>query len=511
MSTNRTVDRLVGKTLQGRYRILKRIGKGGMGIVYLAEHVLIRRKVAIKALRCGAFDSEELVRRFKREAMAAAAVGSEHVVGVTDMGELEDGSHYIVLEYLEGVDIAWAVDSDGPFSIGRAARVVSQLCDALTAVHEAGIVHRDLKPENVFLVERGGTRDFVKVLDFGVCHYLDASSPDDGRLTATGAAIGTPQFMAPEQVEGRRDIGAAADIHGAGGLLYFALTGTPPFEDTSLPRLFMRISLEPPPPLRAVRPDVPAELEAVVLKAMHKCPEERFATSAELKTALEPFLHMNGEVASMPAEVSCTAPTSIIPASPESSTNSKSIPGRRRVLPWLALATLVPVLAALLLYGLSAGKEPAASGASTRRATDRPQAAMAVPLKQTGAVVEQRSETSGESAAAQAIANTSRLDTGEHRAGHRERVALRRGTVARRERRDPKRAPDAAVPDSASAAHAAAAVRAPSTIAAPDAGEASSAPLQVSAAPSPQQRSALEHENEARTDWPRLELQPVFE
>jgi eukaryotic-like serine/threonine-protein kinase len=511
VSTNRTVDRLVGKTLQGRYRILKRIGKGGMGVVYLAEHVLIRRKVAIKVLHGGAFDSDELVLRFKREAMAAAAVGSEHVVGVTDMSELEDGSHYIVLEYLDGVDVAWAVDSDGPFAIGRAARVVSQLCDALTAVHEAGIVHRDLKPENVFLVERGATRDFVKVLDFGVCHYLDPASPEDGRLTATGAAVGTPQFMAPEQVEGRRDIGPAADIHGAGGLLYFALTGTPPFEDTSLPRLFMRISLEPPPPLRAVRADVPAELEAVVLKAMHKCPQERFATSAELKTALAPFLHMDGAVASMPAKVSCTAPTSIISAARGPSASSASIPGRRRVLPWLAVATLVPVLAALLLYGLSAGKDAVASPARKGRATEKPRGTFAVPLKQTDAVVEQRSETSGQSVAAPAIANTSKLGTGEHRAGHRERVALQRGTGARQERGDPERAADAAMPASASAAHAGPAVTAPSTIAASGAGVASSPPLQVSTAPSPQERSAVEHENEAAKGWPRLELQPVFE
>jgi serine/threonine-protein kinase len=288
--TSEAPDPLLGRILEDRYHVLQCIGRGGMGAVYLAEHVLIRRKVAIKTLHAPLADSAESIGRFHREAVAAAAIGNEHVVDVTDMGQLENGAYYIVLEYLEGADLDWRVVHDGRLSVARSLRIVLQLCDALDAVHAAGIVHRDLKPENLFLVERGGNADFLKVLDFGVCKFRDAGAVGDRRLTATGAAVGTPHYMAPEQIEGRADIDQRADIYAVGGILHFALTGEPPFDAPTLPRLFMRICQDAPPHLRASRPEVSRGLERVVARALAKRVEERFANARELRQALLPLL-----------------------------------------------------------------------------------------------------------------------------------------------------------------------------------------------------------------------------
>ncbi len=283
-------DRLIGSVLQGRYHVQKRIGKGGMGVVYLAEHVLLGKKVAIKTLTEQAVDTPELVDRFHREARAAAAVGSEHIVDVTDMGQLDSGGHYIVLEYLDGVDLGWQVASGGPLSVGQALHLVGQLCDALSAVHAKGIVHRDLKPENLFLIKRGGA-DFLKVLDFGICRVREAAGGAERRLTATGAALGTPHFMAPEQAEGGRHVDHRADIYAIGGVLYFALTGEAPFDAPTLPKLFMRICQDPPPKLRRVRPEAPEIIEEVVYRALQKDPGARFQSCEELKSELAIFVN----------------------------------------------------------------------------------------------------------------------------------------------------------------------------------------------------------------------------
>jgi serine/threonine-protein kinase len=288
-----TRDPLIGSVLHERYHVLRRIGRGGMGVVYLAEHVLIGRKYALKVLSEHATATEEMLARFHREAVAAAAVGSDHVVEVTDMGRLEDGTCFIVLEYLEGVELAGAVFSEGPFGADRAVNIACQLCDALTAVHEKGIVHRDLKPENLFLISRAGSADFLKVLDFGVCKLLegaaDHTDSDQPALTRTNASLGTPQYMAPEQFQNSARVDHRADIHAVGAILYFMLTGKPPFDAPTLAQLFMRVCVEPPPALLAKRPDLPAGLDAVIRRALSKQPEDRFASSAALKHALLPF------------------------------------------------------------------------------------------------------------------------------------------------------------------------------------------------------------------------------
>jgi serine/threonine-protein kinase len=296
--TSETPDPWVGRVLEGRYRVLHCIGKGGMGAVYLAQHVLIGRKVAIKALHPALASSAETVARFHREALAAAAIGNQHVVDVTDMGQLDGGAYYIVLEYLEGADLGWTVASQGRLSIRRSLAIAVQLCEALSAVHAAGIVHRDLKPENLFLIQRDAQPDFVKVLDFGVCKFHDVGSLEgleglDGkrrRLTATGALVGTPQYMAPEQIEVAGPIDPRADLYAVGAILYFALTGEPPFDALTLPQLFSSVCQSPPPHLSATRPDVSPELDRLVRRALAKRPEQRFADAAQLRAALLPLL-----------------------------------------------------------------------------------------------------------------------------------------------------------------------------------------------------------------------------
>jgi serine/threonine protein kinase len=366
-------DPLVGSLLHARYRVERRIGKGGMGVVYLAEHVLIRRKVAIKVLHAPAFDSEEKAERFQREAMAAAAVGSDHVVGVTDMGQLENGSFYLVLEYLDGIELAAAVTAEGYLPVARAIDIATQLCDALTMVHAAGIVHRDLKPENLFLIERAGRSDFLKILDFGICKVHDDQG-DARRLTASGTALGTPQFMAPEQVEGRADIDHRADIYAVGGILFVMLAGVDPFDAPSLPRLFMTICESPPPPLCTLRPDVPEALAAVVARALAKRPEDRFQTSAELKAALAPFA--NSDAASSEALASGAAaiapPRTSAPAITGGS-DPLRVPGhrvwpRRLAIALTALATIGVFWRMLELDGVSRSHRATGPTSSARRA-----------------------------------------------------------------------------------------------------------------------------------------------
>jgi serine/threonine protein kinase len=279
-------DPLIGALLDARYQVHGPIGKGGMGTVYLAEHVLLRRKVAIKTLHPALTSTPEVIERFHREAVAAGSIGSEHIVRVTDMGRFEGDICYIVMEYLEGADVGWRVSTEGSLSVLRTRHIALQLCKALGAVHAAGIVHRDLKPENLFLTTRDGDSDFLKILDFGICKFRDLAAHSYSRLTATAVALGTPHFMAPEQIEGSKLLDHRADLYAVGANLYFMLTGTVPFDAGSVPGLFHRICLEPAPDVRGRRPDVPAALAEVLDRALAKSPDARFASAGEFYDAL---------------------------------------------------------------------------------------------------------------------------------------------------------------------------------------------------------------------------------
>ncbi len=280
------LDPRVGQVIQERYRIVRLLGEGGMGTVYEGVHLLIGRRVAIKLLHPELARHPDVVQRFQNEAIAATSIGHPHIVEVTDMGRLDDGAFFMVLEYLEGCDLDGLLEREGPMTIARTVHVLTQVCDALEAAHRKSIVHRDLKPENIYLIERGDERDFVKLLDFGIAKLMGQS---DHSLTKTGHTLGTPYFMAPEQARGAKSVDHRVDIYALGVILFRCLTAQFPFDDESFPMLVVKICNEPPPPLRAYRPDVPEEIVLAYERMLAKDPADRFSSVAEVKAALLPF------------------------------------------------------------------------------------------------------------------------------------------------------------------------------------------------------------------------------
>ncbi|MEM9193348.1 MAG: serine/threonine-protein kinase, partial [Myxococcota bacterium] len=244
------------------------------------------KRVAVKLLHSHFVGDEGSVRRFQREAKAAAAIAHPHIIEIHDMGA-DGAAVFMVLEFLEGRSLADALTQDGPMSVGRTIHIVDQVCDALGAAHERGIVHRDLKPDNVYLVERKSDRDFVKLLDFGIAKVLETVTQH--QLTKTGAAVGTPHYMAPEQASGRKDLDHRADIFALGVMTYEMLSGAPPFDDESYPMLLVKLCTEAPPPLGELRPDLPEPLVAAVDRMMAKERDARFDSVSDVAEALAPF------------------------------------------------------------------------------------------------------------------------------------------------------------------------------------------------------------------------------
>lgn len=274
---------LVGSVLADRYRVEALLGSGGMGTVYRAEHVHMRKPVALKVLHLEMTAVAEVVKRFEREALAAARIDHPNVANATDFGRLENGSFYLVLEYVPGKTLRTVVDSEGALPLDRAVLIARQIASALEAAHGAGVVHRDLKPDNVMLVERMGTSDFVKVLDFGIAKLSadpgDPSSTDTAtQLTRLGTVFGTPQYMAPEQAAGRT-VDHRTDLYALGLILHEMITGRPTFAAEELIALLTMQMTQPPPPL----PDrVPQAISELVTRLLDKDPERRIGTATEL-------------------------------------------------------------------------------------------------------------------------------------------------------------------------------------------------------------------------------------
>ncbi|MBI2896500.1 MAG: protein kinase [Deltaproteobacteria bacterium] len=287
-------DPLVGKVLAGRYRVLQRLGGGGMGSVYEGQHLLIGRRVAIKLLHAEHAARPESVRRFLNEARAAGMLGHPNILESTDMGTTEEGSPFLVLELLEGHDLQTEIEASGPLEIGRVVRIALQVTSALAAAHAKGIVHRDLKPENVFLTSAAGRPDHVKVLDFGISKFSGDLGVSAG--TRTGAVFGSPHYMPPEQINDASKADARTDIYAVGVILYNALTGAVPFDAETIPALFIQIAMAPTPSVSAHRPDVPQGLAAAIERAMSKRPDDRFQTMEEVAAVLEPFAGLDGPV-----------------------------------------------------------------------------------------------------------------------------------------------------------------------------------------------------------------------
>ena len=269
----------VGQLLGGTYRLERELGQGGMGVVYEASHLRLSRRFAIKVLRPALLSEPDLLRRFRREAEITSQLGHPHIVEVIDFDHPSGAPPYIVMELLEGEDLAERVRREGPMPLLQCATIARQTCSALHAAHDRGVVHRDLKPRNIFLARRGAYADYVKVLDFGISKVLGAQV----ELTVEQLVIGTPGYMAPEQATGRSaGVDRRTDVFAMGAILYHVLTGRAPFSADSQPATLYRIVHEEPESLAGLRPDLPHDLVLVVERALRKERDERYPSMREL-------------------------------------------------------------------------------------------------------------------------------------------------------------------------------------------------------------------------------------
>jgi serine/threonine protein kinase len=285
-----------GDLLAGKYRVEKVLGFGGMGVVVSAFRTDLEQRVAVKFLGAAAAERPDAAERFRREARAAAKIRSEHVARVLDVGTLETGLPYMVMEFLEGNDIADELRRLQRMPMVEAVEFILQAIEALAEAHAGGVVHRDLKPGNLFLARRADGSRRVKVLDFGISKALTGSSVEELSLTKTAALIGSPLYMAPEQMRSAKDVDTRADIWSLGAMLYEMLTGEPPYTGESIPQLCAALLHDDPIPLRQHRPEIPEGLEQAVLRCLMKDRNHRFPTVFELGRALLPFAHADSRI-----------------------------------------------------------------------------------------------------------------------------------------------------------------------------------------------------------------------
>jgi serine/threonine-protein kinase len=280
-----SIDPLVG-SMVGSFRIVRLLGRGGMGTVYLAEHPVIGSKVAIKFLHEAMASSADLVGRFYDEARAVNLIGHENIVGIFDLNVLPPSRYFIVMEYLDGETLTSLLRA-GPIEPRVALDVLLQLCDALHCAHGAGVVHRDLKPDNVFLLKRRGKAHFVKLVDFGIAKLRDA--PAGSKHTAAGMIVGTPEYMSPEQCD-NHPVDARTDLYALGVMAFEMATGRLPFSGRSIAQLLLAHLNEPPVSPRRLNPSVHPRFEAAILKALSKRPEDRFPDMTAFGAALSSVL-----------------------------------------------------------------------------------------------------------------------------------------------------------------------------------------------------------------------------
>ncbi len=309
-----------GVILAGKYRVERVLGRGGMGVVVAAIHLQLDEMVALKFLLPEALKSADALARFEREARAAVKIKSEHVARVIDVGRLDDGAPYIVMEYLQGADLRAILAQRGPLPLSESVDLLLQACEAVAEAHVLGIVHRDLKPANLFLAHVPNGPPIVKVLDFGISKSVPArgeahltrtnlslgrgaptlEAPDfalsgsvlaasEGQLTQTSALLGSPMYMSPEQMQSARLVDVRSDIWALGIVLYEMLAGCVPFRRPTVPELIAAVLQREPEPLRGIRHDLPPDLEAIVARCLQKAPAARFGNVGELAISLVAF------------------------------------------------------------------------------------------------------------------------------------------------------------------------------------------------------------------------------
>ena len=369
-------DARVGSVLAGRYRVQRLLGSGGMGSVYLAEHVHMRKTVALKVLHREMTYLDEVVARFEREAVAAARIEHPNVAAATDFGRLEDGSFYLVLEYVAGRSLG-AVLKGGALPLERALGIARQIAGALGAAHAAGIVHRDLKPENVMLVEQPDGSDKVKVLDFGIAKVAVPDGKADERpLTRIGTVMGTAAYMSPEQAVGQQ-VDHRTDLYSLGVILYEMIAGRPPFEADDMSQVLVKKITEPPPPLPE---GTPADVVTLVERMLEQASSDRLQSADEVLERMDAIRVAASSPAAVPAVGAASA---VSPVSLRTGTDSVGAidatvlgppgptaaapAGRKRPTRWMMVAAgVVFVLGALgaLLAGGRKNDLPAASSLS---------------------------------------------------------------------------------------------------------------------------------------------------
>jgi tRNA A-37 threonylcarbamoyl transferase component Bud32 len=283
----------------GNYRILSKIGTGGMGAVYLAEHPLIGKRVALKVIHRELANNRDVVSRFFQEARAVNKIGNEHIVEIHDFGVTPEGDHFFIMEYLEGKTLASILSRERVLDVMRSLHVGAQIASAIAAAHAAGIIHRDLKPDNVMLMPRLGDQDFVKVLDFGLAKVFSAAT---AVKTAAGVLLGTPQYMSPEACESKGDVDHRTDIYALGVLLFQMMTGALPFDGDSMGEVLVKQVTALPPVPRALNPAIPPSVEQILLRCLAKRVDARFATMSQLREALlDPEAYLRGSPPIAPA------------------------------------------------------------------------------------------------------------------------------------------------------------------------------------------------------------------
>ncbi len=377
-------DPRVGTTLGGRYLIERLCGEGAMGRVYEARHVDIGRRMAIKILHSSFRHSAEVVERFRREARAASKIGHPNIVDVTDSGTTPDGAFFFVMEYLDGVDLEQLIEREGALDVERALLITTQLTRALQAAHSSEIIHRDLKPANVMLINRKDDDDFVKVLDFGISRNMDLEGSGDDvpgsarrGLTRPDVAVGTPVYMSPEQAAGMR-ADALTDVYAVGGLLYEMLTATPPCTGDDVLTVLNKKATEDPVPIGKLRPELPEDVQALVMRALSRRPKDRQPSMSALKDeVLRCLATLQGAAAHAAAELR--------PSPSEETRQRRSTERTRtmRVRPWMIGASVGGLVGLMALVSVvrRSGETPPPERAlaAAEPVTAPPTAAMATP------------------------------------------------------------------------------------------------------------------------------------